>query len=329
VKGILVFVEQRDGQIKKTALECLGEAQRLGSTQGLPVHAVLVGADLTSASEELSAHAVESVWVAEAPALRLYSPDGHAAALQRIVEECGADIILLSATSMGKDLSARLAGRLQAPLASDCVAVRIQDGRLEADRPVYSGRALATLELLGDGPFLTTLRPNVFAAAQKKGDADPSRVSRVDLDLDESKLLCRTSEVKSSSDTQLDVAEADIVVSGGRALKGPENFAILQELVDALGGALGASRAAVDAGWIEHQHQVGQTGKTISPNLYIACGISGAIQHLAGMSSSKVIVAINKDAEAPIFQLADYAIIGDLFQIVPILTQEIRRMKGA
>ncbi|MCZ6778926.1 MAG: electron transfer flavoprotein subunit alpha/FixB family protein [Acidobacteria bacterium] len=328
MKRILVFVEQRDGQIKKAALETLGEAQRLGEVHGLAVHTALVGAALDAAAEELSTHKIDRLWLAEAPALRLYSPDGYTTALQHIAQESGADLILFSATSMGRDLSARLAERLQAPLASDCVAIRIEGKRLEAERPVYSGKVLATLELMGDGPYLASLRPNVFAAAAAD-TVDPSRIARVDLQVNETDLLCRTAEVKSAAGTHLDVAEAEIVVSGGRAMKGPENFAILQELVEALGGALGASRAAVDAGWIDHQHQVGQTGKTISPNLYIACGISGAIQHLAGMSSSKIIVAINKDPDAPIFQVADYAIVGDLFKIVPLITQEVRRMKGA
>ena len=328
MKRILVFVEQRDGQIKKAALETLGEAQRLGAAHGLAVHATLIGADLDAAAKELSTHRIDRLWLAETPALRLYSPDGYTAALQRTAQESEADLVLFSATSMGRDLSTRLAERLQAPLASDCLTIRIADGRLEAERPVYSGNALATLELLGNGPYLASLRPNVFAPAAAE-TADPSRIARVDLQINEADLLCRTTEVKSSAGTHLDVAEAEIVVSGGRAMKGPENFTVLQELVDALGGALGASRAAVDAGWIDHQHQVGQTGKTISPSLYIACGISGAIQHLAGMNSSKIIVAINKDSEAPIFQLADYAIVGDLFEIVPLITQEVRRMKGA
>lgn len=328
MRSLLVFVEQREGQVKKFGLEALGEGLRAGRALGLPVHAALVGSDLAAAALQVSACGPERVWAVSSPALRLYSPDGYAAALQGVVERCGAEVVFLAASAMGKDLGARLSGRLQAPLASDCTAVRVEGGQIAVDRPVYSGKALATVEFSGPGPCLATLRPNLFTAPAA-GSPDPGRVEGIDLPLREEDLLCRVTEVTARSAGRPDVAEAEIVVSGGRAMKGPENFALLQELADALGGALGASRAAVDAGWIDHQHQVGQTGKTISPNLYIACGISGAIQHLAGMSSSKVIVAINKDPEAPIFKLADYGIVGDLFQIVPLLTREVRRLKGS
>jgi len=328
VRSVLVFVEQREGQVKKFGLEALGEGVRVARALGVPVHAALAGAGLARAAEQISAFAVERVWAAQAEALRLYSPDGYATALGAVLDRMGADVVFLSASAMGKDLAPRLAARRGAALASDCTAVRVEGGRLEVDRPVYSGKALATVEFLGAGPVMATLRPNVFAAPTP-GTPDPARVEMLDVSVAEGSLLCRSIGVKAASGARLDVAEADIVVSGGRAMKGPENFAILQELADALGGALGASRAAVDAGWIDHQHQVGQTGKTISPNLYVACGISGAIQHLAGMGSSKVIVAINKDPEAPIFKVADYGVVADLFQIVPILTREVRRMKGS
>ncbi len=328
MKTLLVFVEQRDGHLKKFGLEALGEGLRVGKALGLPVHAALVGAELDPLAAELSAYGPQRVWSASSPALRLYSPDGYAGALEQIAARCQAQVIFLAASAMGRDLGARLSGRLQAPLASDCTALRIEGQRLMLDRPVYSGKALATVEFEGEGPWLLTLRPNLFSAPGA-GAPDPKRIERLEAGVGDAALLCRTVRVSAAAGAKLDVSEAEIVVSGGRAMKGPENFAMLQELADALGGALGASRAAVDAGWIDHQHQVGQTGKTISPNLYIACGISGAIQHLAGMSSSKVIVAINKDAEAPIFKLADYAVVGDLFQIVPALVREVRRLKGS
>jgi len=328
VKSLLVFVEQRDGQVKKSGLEALGEGLRVGAALALPVHAALVGSDLEAAAARVSGCGPHKVWNASCPALRLYSPDGYATALQQAVRRCDAGIIFLPASAMGKDVAPRLAARLGAPLASDCTAVRVEEGRIVVDRPVYSGKALATVEFAGEGPILATLRANLFSPPPE-GRPDPARVESLPIALDEAALLCRTVEATAAAGARLDVAEAEIVVSGGRAMKGPENFAILQELADALGGALGASRAAVDAGWIDHQHQVGQTGKTISPNLYIACGISGAVQHLAGMSSSKVIVAINKDAEAPIFKIADYGLVADLFQVVPILTREVRRLKGS
>jgi electron transfer flavoprotein alpha subunit len=328
VKSLLVFVEQRDGQIKKYGLEALGEGRRIGAALGLPVHAALVGSGLDAAARQLSGCGPERVWKLDSPVLRLYSPDGYATALHKAVEACGAGVILLSASSMGKDLGARLSASLDAPFASDCTAARVEGGKLELDRPVYSGKALATVEFVGDGPILATLRPNIFKAPEIEAP-DPARIQSLPIPLEDSALLCRTAKVTAEAGARLDVAEAEIVVSGGRAMKGPENFVLLQDLADALGAGLGASRAAVDAGWIDHQHQVGQTGKTISPNLYIACGISGAIQHLAGMSSSKVIVAINKDSEAPIFKVADYALVGDLFQIVPILAREVRRLKAS
>jgi electron transfer flavoprotein alpha subunit len=328
VSSLLVFVEQRDGEIKKAGLEALGEGLRVGAALGLPVHAALVGSDLGPAGERLSAYPSERIWCARSEALRLYSPDGYTTALAAVIERCRPQIVLLAATALGKDLGARLSARLDAPLATDCTALRAAGGRLEAERPVYSGKALATVEFSPGALCLATLRPNLFAAPPA-GSPDPGRVRMIDLTLDPASLLCRATEVSAAAGQELDVSEAEIVVSGGRAMKGPEQFSILRELAAALGGAVGASRAAVDAGWIDHQHQVGQTGKTVSPGLYIACGISGAIQHLAGMSSSKVIVAINKDAEAPIFKLADYAVVGDLFQIVPLITREVQRLKGS
>ena len=235
-------------------------------------------------------------------------------------------IILGSASAMGRDLLPRLAARLRVGLAQDCTEARIVDGQLECLRPIYAGKAFARVRLTRV-PAMATLRPNVFSL----GAPEVSRRAEVEdfaPDLASDKIRVRVTGTQASGGQKVELTEASIIVSGGRGLKGPENFAIVQDLADALGGAMGASRAAVDAGWIDHQHQVGQTGKTVSPTLYVACGISGAIQHLAGMSSSKYIVAINKDPEAPIFKLADYGIVGDLFSIVPALAQEVRKLKS-
>jgi electron transfer flavoprotein alpha subunit len=234
----------------------------------------------------------------------------------------------MGATSQGKDLASRVAARLGLGLASECTSFSWEgEGELTAIRPVYAGKALATVKWEGKRPWVATLRPNVVPLLEP----DLSRSAEVEEaspDWDEDVRKTRILEVVKDSGSTLDLSEAEIIVAGGRGMKGPENFTLLEDLARALGGAVGASRAAVDAGWRGHQSQVGQTGKVVSPKLYVACGISGSIQHLAGMSSSKYIVAINKDPEAPIFKVADYGIVDDLFAVVPLLTQEFRRLLG-
>src|SRR5262249_15561273 len=225
---------------------------------------------------------------------------------------------------------------LRTGLASDCVGIQLEGVALAGvtpndvtmKRPVYSGKAIATVAFGSGRPIMATLRPHVFPMAAQPRAGRGETADRAG-PLDDRLFRCRATSVEAGKGTTVDVAEADIVVSGGRAMKGPENFRYIQMLADVLGGAVGASRAAVDAGWIDHQHQVGQTGKVVSPTLYVACGISGAIQHLAGMSSSKIIVAINKDADAPIFKLADYGIVGDLYEVIPKMVEEIRKVKGS
>jgi electron transfer flavoprotein alpha subunit len=236
--------------------------------------------------------------------------------------------VLLSATALGRDLAPRLAARLRVGLASDCTDLTLKPDRsLQAVRPVYSGQAMATVEFSEVRPILVTLRPNVFPPAAPVPESKGEVVNE-SAEIDEAKIRARWVELKQDEGAELDVTEADIVVAGGRAMGNSENFQVIRDLAEVLGGAVGASRAAVDAEFIAHQHQVGQTGKVVSPKLYIACGISGAIQHLAGMSSSKVIVAINKDAEAPIFKAATYGLVGDLFKIVPMLTEAVRKLKS-
>jgi electron transfer flavoprotein alpha subunit len=239
--------------------------------------------------------------------------------MAQAVKAVEASVVLLPFTAVGKDLAPRLAGRLDAGLATDCVALGMKDGRLVARRPVYSGKAYATVCWEGE-PRLATLRPNVFPL----GTADLSRKAEVLEGKVDAALRAKVTATAATAAGRAELTEAQIVVSGGRGLKGPEHFVLIRELADALGAAVGASRAVVDAGWVDHQHQVGQTGKTVSPSLYIACAISGAIQHLAGMSSSKVIVAVNKDKEAPIFRVASYGIVGDVFEVLPRLTEEAK-----
>jgi len=320
--GILVFIEQRGGNIRKASLEALSEAKRLAAGPGLPVSAVLVGHGIGAKAAELGAHGAGRVLVADEERLARYSAEGYAAAVRAAVEKCQPSAVFMAATVLGRDLSGRVAARLGWGCLADVVKLAIEGGTFVATRPVYSGKALATAEGAGKA-VVVTLRPNVFPAEAGQGTAEVETLAATGGDI-----RAIVKEIQSKEGGELDVAEADVIVSGGRGIKGPENFALIRELAKVLGAAVGASRAVVDAGWIDHAHQVGQTGKVVSPSLYLACGISGAIQHLAGMSSAKVIVAINKDAEAPIFKVADYGIVGDLFQVVPPLIEEIKKLKA-
>ncbi len=324
-QGILVFIEERDGVIKKASLEALGAARKLADLLQEPVTALFIGTGEPSLN--LGHYGADRILRASHELLAGYSTEGFAEAVAQTAHREKPRIILGSATAMGRDLLPRVAARLGAGLAQDCIDLRIVEGKqLECIRPIYAGKAFARVRPV-TVPAMATLRPNVFSL----GTLEPSRTAETlafTPELKPEKIRARVVNTQSAAGGKVELTEADIIVSGGRGMKGPENFPIVQELADALGGAMGASRAAVDAGWIGHEHQVGQTGKTVSPTLYIACGISGAIQHLAGMSSSKYIVAINKDPEAPIFKLADYGIVGDLFTIVPALTQEIKKLKA-
>ncbi len=320
--GILVFVEQRDGHVRKASFEALSEAKRLAQGKGIPVVAVVVGSGVRGLASTLGDWGAEKVFVADQPELAHYSPQAYAQALASAVGEAQPQAVFLAATAMGRDLAGRLAAKLKVGCLPDVTAVRWDGDTLQAVRPVYSGKALATVDGGKSVPVVVTLRPNVFPAQKSPHTAEVMALPPVAV-----RGGYKVKEVVSLQAGELDVAEADIIVSGGRGLRGPENFALIRELAKVLGAAVGASRAAVDAGWIDHAHQVGQTGKVVSPTLYIACGISGAIQHLAGMSSSKVIVAINKDPEAPIFKVADYGVVGDLFQVIPALTEEVRKLK--
>ncbi len=321
--GILVFVEQRDGELRKASLQAVSEAKRHASTQGWPVAAVVAGSGIADAAAGLGSFGADTVYVADDPNLALYSSEGYAEVVSRAAEQAQPSAIFFSATGMGRDLAPRAAARLGVGALADVTALEIDGGAFVATRPVYSGKAFSKVDTAGKAPQVISLRPNVFAA-EEGGDA----AQVVTLDGLELSIRAVVKELVQTGGGELDVAEADVIVAGGRGIKGPENLALIRELADTLGAAVGASRAIVDAGWIGHAHQVGQTGKVVSPSLYVACGISGAIQHLAGMSSSKVIVAINKDPDAPIFKVADYGIVGDLFQVIPPLVEEIKKLKA-
>ncbi|MDM7994811.1 MAG: electron transfer flavoprotein subunit alpha/FixB family protein [Acidobacteriota bacterium] len=325
-QGILVFMEEREGKVKKTSLEALYAARKLADTLQEPVIAMRVGTGEPSVG--FAQYGADKVVHVQHELLNSYSSEGYCAAVVQVAQKLQPRFILGSASSMGRDLLPRVAARLKVGLAQDCVEIRIVESQqLECVRPIYAGKAYARVRLLM-APAMATLRPNVFSL----GAPEPGRNAENETfvpELTADRIRASVKETKVSAGQKVELTEANIIVSGGRGMKGPENFPLIEQLADALGGAVGASRSAVDAGWIDHQHQVGQTGKTVSPTMYVACGISGAIQHLAGMSSSKYIVAINKDPEAPIFNVADYGIVGDLFEVVPALTQAVKNLKSS
>jgi len=319
---ILAFVESRDNKIKNAGFELASAAVKLAGSLGAEAEILLIGSAVSQIAGELAAYGVKKVIIAEDPRLEKYSTIAYAKILAETAKQRSADIIFISATQMGKDLAPRVSAKLDAGLAVDCIDIRAEGGELIASRPVFAGKAIVEVKV--DSPVkMFSLRPNVFKA--EKVDGVTAGSEKIPVDLSDSDLKVKVKEVIVSNE-KLDVSEATIIVSGGRGLKAPEHYKLVEDLAASLGAAVGASRAVVDAGWRPHSEQVGQTGKTVSPNLYIACGISGAIQHLAGMSSTKCIVAINKDKDAPIFQIADYGIVGDVFEILPALTEEFKKV---
>ena len=321
-KGVWIVAEQRDGAFRKISFELASTARKLADQLGEEVCAVLCGSGIEGIAGQLGKYGVDKVFVADNPALEPYTTDAHALAVAKVVKENDPAILLLGASTQGKDLSGRLVGKLATGLATDCTDVKIADGKLLAIRPMYAGKCFGEIAI-SSFPQMATLRPNVFPAVE---NPKAGAVVKFDPALDAGQLKTKVLEVQKDASGKVDLTEANIIVSGGRGMKGPEGYAILEELAAVLGATVGASRAAVDAGWRPQPDQVGQTGKIVSPNLYIACGISGAIQHLAGMSSSKFIVAINKDAEAPIFTKADYGVVDDLFKVVPEFTKECKKL---
>jgi electron transfer flavoprotein alpha subunit len=289
------------------------------------VQSVLVGHGVAPLAAEVASHGADRVHVFDDAELASYATESFARALAQVISDEKPAVVLLPYTAMGKDLAPRVAARVGAGLVSDVVKLEVKDGRLEARRPMYAGKALATVRWEGE-PQMATLRPNVFPLGTPEAARKFETVTAV---ADVTTRRARVHSVQAGGEgTKVELTEAQIIVSGGRGLKGPENFHLVEELASSLGAAVGASRAVVDAGWVDHQMQVGQTGKTVSPTLYVAAGISGAIQHLAGMSTSKVIVAINKDADAPIFKVADYGIVGDVFEILPKLTAAAKALRS-
>jgi electron transfer flavoprotein alpha subunit len=320
--NILVFAEVRDGRLKKSSLEALSEAVRAAKALGGKAAAALVGEGVRSHAEALGKHGASTVYVVESSRLKSYASEAFAKALAEAARKSGAAAVFMAATSTGRDLAGALAAVLGTSAASDCTAVLAEGGALRAKRPVYAGKAYVTVGFR-KGPAVLSLRPNVFPVQEAGGAA---AVEDLAVAFDEADFRSAVKETVATARGKVELTEASVIVSGGRGLKGPEHFGLRDELAAALGAAVGASRAVVDAGWRPHSEQVGQTGKTVSPNLYIALGISGAIQHLAGMRTSKVIVAVDKNPDAPIFKAATYGIVGDLFEVAPALTKELKRV---
>jgi electron transfer flavoprotein alpha subunit len=319
---LLAFLEQREGKLKRAAFETAAEAFKLAKELNLESEAVVIGSDIENISD-VSKYGINKIAHFKNPELNNYSSSAYSKIISDYAKEISAKCLIFSNTSLGKDLAPHVAIKINAGILMDCIGLEIENNEILATRPIYAGKALLDVKLNSEIKVFT-IRPNVFKAIAVENNGNPEiEVKEINSPNLKTKVIDTT-----KSDGKLDVAEADIIVSGGRGLKGPENFHLIEELAESLGAAIGASRAVVDAGWRPHEEQVGQTGKTVSPTLYIACGISGAIQHLAGMSSSKYIVAINKDKDAPIFNIADYGIAGDAFEILPALTKEIKESKN-
>jgi len=319
-QGVFVITEQRDGAFRKVSYEAVSEGRRVADAMSTEVTVVVLGSGIEGIAGELEKYGPDKILVADDTSLADYTTDAYTNVIAGMVQSVDPALIIIGASSQGKDLAPRLAARLDAGLAMDCTAIKLDNGKLTFTRPMFGGKIFADVEVEGDLQ-IAAIRPNVMdiAEASRTSAIEKPAVQAGDV---------KTAVVEKSIDTgdKIELTEADIVVSGGRGTGG--KFDPIEQLAVALGGAVGASRSAVDEGWRPHSDQVGQTGKVVSPGMYVACGISGAIQHLAGMSTSKYIVAINKDPEAPIFSKADLGIVGDLFEIVPAVVEEVKKVKS-
>lgn len=329
-KDLWVFIEtDESGAARNVGIELLNPGRSLADKQGGKLVAVVIGGNVEKAAEEAGRHGADQMIVIEGPEYQNYTTDAYQMAMVHLVEKYGPTTVMIGATAIGRDLAPRIAARIQTGLTADCTSVDIDEetGNIAWTRPAFGGNLMATILCPNHRPQLGTVRPGVFKKPEETENTAlvireefhvaPEQIRTVILDV-----------IREAAGEIVDLESAEVIVSGGRGVGGAEGFAVVKELADALGGVVGASRAAVDSGWIAHSHQVGQTGKTVKPRLYIACGISGAIQHIAGMSGSDIVVAINKDPEANIFSIADYGIVGDLFKVLPALAAEIKKRKG-
>ena len=338
-KGVFIYAQQVDNELSSIAFELIGKAKELAKDLGTDVTAVLLGSNVKGLTDELGEYGADKVIVVDNPELETYRTEPYAQALAAVINEYKPEIMLVGATAIGRDLGPTVSARVATGLTADCTKLEIGDFPINAvpgkedeqkhnqllmTRPAFGGNLMATIMCPDHRPQIGTIRPGVF----KKADVTENKaeVIREDYHVDTADIRTKILEtIREAASEAVDLEGAEVIVSGGRGVGGPDGFKVLEELANVLGGTVGASRAAVDSGWISHQ--VGQTGKTVAPKLYIACGISGAIQHVAGMSGSDTIIAINKDPEAPIFGIADYGITGDLFEVVPALTAEIKKLK--
>lgn len=323
-KGIWVFGEQKRGVIQSIAYELLGKGRELADKLGVELSCVVLGDNIQGTTSDLIARGADNVYIVDAPELKNYLDEPYTNVLVNLIRKHRPEIFLCGASFIGRSLISRVAVKIHAGLTADCTALDVdkKEGFLLQTRPAFGGNIMATILSKNHRPQMATVRHKVMQEAE----IDETRTGKVIIEtVDRSLLKSRTQllDIVEEITSTINIAEADVIVSGGRGLRGPENFHILEDLAKALGGSVGASRAAVDSGWMPYSHQVGQTGKTVCPKIYIACGISGQIQHLVGMSSADTIIAINKDADAPIFTVADYGIVGDVFEIVPMLTKKI------
>lgn len=327
--GVWVFAEQRNGELQKVSLEILGEGRRLADELGVKLTAVLLGNNVACLADILGEHGADEILVAEHEALENYTTDGYTKVICELANERKPGILFVGATFIGRDLGPRIAARLTTGLTADCTSidVEVESGDLLATRPAFGGNLMATIVCPDHRPQMATVRPGVFEKVNT--DASNCKIEKVEVKLADSDIRTKVLEIIKEKKDIVDISEANIIVSGGRGVGCKENFALLQELADALGGVVAGSRAAVEKGWVENAYQVGQTGKTVKPTIYIACGISGAIQHVAGMQDSELIIAINKDETAPIMQVADYGIVGDVKKVIPELIAQAKEMKAA
>jgi len=325
-QGVWIIAEQRNGELRKISYELVSEGRRLADAMNQDLTVILLGSNIKEKAAEFGHYGANKVLVADDAKLEAYTTDAYVAVISELAKAEEPAIILIGASVQGKDLSGRLSAGLGVGMAQDCTELAVEDGNLVATRPIYAGKAYAKLAFENSTPQIAATRPNVMSITEPD-TSKSAEIIDASFSLDEGALKTKVVEVLKDESGKVDLTEADKIVSGGRGMKGPEGYKVLEDLADLIGASVGASRSAVDAGWRPESDQVGQTGKVVSPNLYIACGISGAIQHLAGMSTSKVIVAINKDADAPIFQKSDYGVVGDLFDVVPALTEEVKKFQ--
>lgn len=327
-RDIYVIVEQVDGILQKVGIELIGAASRLAADLGQKVVAVLLGENIADLSDTLIKHGADKVLYVDDPILKLYATEPYTKAVNKIIKDKGPEIVLFGATSIGRDLAPRVSARVHTGLTADCTKLEIdpESKLLLMTRPAFGGNIMATIVCENFRPQMATVRPGVMEALPKD-EKRTGEVEKFKVEFTPEDMSIKIRDVVKSTNTQVDITEAKILVSGGRGIGSPEYFDVLKELADELGGEVSSSRANVDAGWIGKERQVGQTGKTVRPNLYLACGISGAIQHLAGMEESEYIIAINNNSDAPIFDIADLGIVGDLHKIIPILIDKIRALK--